>query len=78
MSIRFLKVEGHGDLIRDTGSNGIINTNRSEYEIYMKRTKARLTQHDKMQDVCREVNDLKKELREIKGLLMNIGKNNGN
>ena len=78
MSVRYLKVEGQTDLVRDVSTNGIINTNRSDYEVYMKRTKARLTQHDKMQNMCREINDLKAELREIKGLIMNIGKNNGN
>ena len=38
---KFVKVEGHTSLVRDTYSNGIINTNVSEYEIYMNRVKSR-------------------------------------
>ena len=33
---KFLKVEGHGDLVRDTGSTAILNTNRPAYEMAKK------------------------------------------
>ena len=71
------KVTGYSHLVKRE-SGGVINSDKNAYALYMKRTKARLTQHDKMQNMCREINDLKAELREIKGLIMNIGKNNGN
>ena len=44
----------------------------------MKRVREREKQSNSMKNMCREINDLKAELREIKGLIMNIGKNNGN
>ena len=65
-----LKVQGFNNLIRDTRSNAIINTSTSEYKIYMQRRTARENQADKLRDVCKEINTLKTELREIKNLIL--------
>ena len=32
-----LKVEGHENLVRDEKSNAIINTDKSSYEVYMRK-----------------------------------------
>lgn len=72
-----LKVEGHSSLVRDTYSNGIVNTNVSEYQLYMKRIKAREQQGDQIRNACKEINNLKQELFEIKKLLKDLGTNNG-
>ena len=71
---RYLKVEGHTSLVRDTYSNGIVNTNVNEYQIYMKRVKAREEQGDQIRNAVKEINTLKAELREIKNLLKEIVK----
>ena len=71
---KFVKVEGHTSLVRDTYSNGIINTNVSEYEIYMNRVKSREKQGDQIRNAVKEINTLKAELREIKNLLKDIVK----
>ena len=71
---KFVKVEGHTSLVRDTYSNGIINTNISEYEIYMNRVKSREKQGDQIRNAVKEINTLKAELREIKNLLKEIVK----
>ena len=71
---RFLKVEGHTSLVRDTYSNGIVNTNKSEYQIYMNRVKAREKQGDEIRNAFKEINTLKSELREIKNLIKEIVK----
>ena len=65
-----LKVQGFGSLVRDTRSNAIINTSTSDYKIYMQRRQARESQSDKLRNVCKEINNLKKELREIKDLIL--------
>ena len=70
-----LKVEGHDNLVRDTRSNGIINTNVTDYEKYMARVRARKTQTDQIQDACREINSIKAEMFEIKELLKGMTKN---
>ena len=67
-----LKVEGHTHLVREVSSSGIVNTNTSEYEIYMKRIKSREQHGDQIRTEVKDINNLKTELREIKGLLKEI------
>ena len=69
-----LKVEGHTSLVRDTKSNAIVNTNVSEYQIYMQRVRSRNKQGDEIRSAVKEINTLKAELREIKNLLKEIVK----
>jgi len=69
-----IKVEGHTHLIRDVNSNAIINTNQSEYQLYMKRIKVREKQSDQLRSAVKEINNLKSELREIKELVRKIVK----
>jgi len=69
-----LKVEGHENLVRDTRSNAIINTNRSDYQIYMARVRARERQGDEIRSAVKEINNLKAELREIKNLIKEVVK----
>ena len=67
-----LQVEGFASLVRDTNSNAIVNVNRSEYDLYMKRFKAREKQSDVLRDTVKEINTLKSELFEIKKLLKEV------
>ena len=68
----YIKVEGHSSLVRDVKSNAIVNTNKSEFQMYMKRHKERNEQADKLRNVCKEINSLKTEFREIKELLTKV------
>ena len=52
--------------------NAIVNTNRSEFKMYMSRTNQKVGQQDTIRNVCREINNLKKELREIKDLIREV------
>ena len=65
-----LRVEGHENLVRDTSSNAVINSSTSEYRIYMARHRARNKQSDELRNACKEINNLKAELREIKTLII--------
>ena len=67
-----LKVEGFTSLVRHTHSNGIVNTNVSEFETYMKRIKSREEHGDQIRGAVKDINNLKNELREIKDLLKEI------
>ena len=67
---RFLKVEGYNSLVRDTSSNAIVSTSKSEYKMYMDRCRKREEQGDKIRNVVKEINNLKAELREIKTLII--------
>jgi len=67
-----LQVKGFNHLVREVSSNGIVNTNMSEYETYMKRIKSREEHGDQIRSAVKDINNLKTELREIKGLLKEI------
>ena len=70
-----VKVEGYSSLVRDVSSNGIVNTNVSEYQTYMKRIRMRNQQGDEIRSAVKDINNLKAELREIKGLIKELVKN---
>ena len=67
-----VKVEGHENLVRDVRSKAIINTNTTEYQLYMARVRAREQQGDEIRSAVKEINNLKAELREIKSLLQEV------
>ena len=69
-----LKVQGYESLVRDTRSNGIVNTNTTEYQMYMSRVRAREKQGDEIRNAIKEINNLKAELREIKDLIKGVVK----
>ena len=69
-----IKVEGHTNLVRDVNSNAIINTNKTDYQLYMQRIKTRQKHNDKFKNAVREINNLKHELRDIKTLIKEIVK----
>ena len=68
-----LKVEGHSNLVRDVSTNAIVRTS-NEYAVYMKRTRQREENADRLRGMCSEINNLKKELREIKDLIKKVVK----
>ena len=67
-----LQVKGYSHLVREVSSGGIVNTNVNEYQIYMKRIKAREQHGDQIRNAVKDINNLKTELREIKGLIKEL------
>ena len=67
-----IKVEGHSSLVRDVSTNAIVNTNKSEYQLYMNRIKIRVKQCGEIRHTIKEINILKQELFEIKNLLKEV------
>ena len=65
-----IKIENYENLVKDTKSGAIVNTNKSEFQLYMKRRQERNKNGDKLRNACKEINNLKSELREIKSLLV--------
>ena len=68
----FLKVDGHSNLVRDSRSNAILNTNRAAYETAKKRAEEAQRQRDVIREPNRELNTLKSEMHEIKTLLRQL------
>ena len=68
----YIQVEGHDNLVRDKHSSAIINRNRSAYEIAKKRAEDAQRQRDEIRGATREINNIKCEMHEIKGLLQEL------
>ena len=78
MNKRFLQVEGHDDLVRDTQSNAIINKNKSAYLLAKQRAQNAQRQRDAIRNANREINNIKSEMHEIKSMLKTLlDKTNG-
>ena len=72
MKDHHIPVEGHLDLVRDSTSHAIINKNVGAYEQAKRRAAAAQAQRDEIRDTTREINNLKSEIHEIKGLLKEL------
>ena len=68
----YLKVEGYNNLVRDTKSHAIINTDRSAYQMAKKRAADAQRQRDEIRNTTREINNIKCEMHEIKNLLKEL------
>ena len=64
-----LKVEGHNDLVKDTKTKGVVNTDKNGYEVYMRKVMIRKTERHTVRELVREINELREELKDIKNLL---------
>ena len=65
-------VQGYTSLVKDTNSKAVINTNKTEYQMYMQKYKAREKQSDELRHTIKEINTLKSELFEIKKMLKEV------
>lgn len=64
---RFVATE-EKNLVRDTNSQAVINTDRTAFSMY----KARREQDKKASDIVKDVTDLKQDMHEIKQMLHSI------
>ncbi len=70
--MEFVKVKDHENLVRDPLSNGIINTNNSDYDEYIARRDAAKVQKEKSSTMEEDLANLKGEINEIKSLLKEL------
>ncbi len=68
----YIKVKGKEHLVRDAKTNSIINTNRSEYEQYMRNRQHKQDEQQKVQNLENDVAKIKNDLDEIKFLLRRL------
>ena len=68
----YLKVEGYNHLVRDTKTNGIINTDRTAYQMAKKRAADAQRQRDEIRNASREINNIICEMHEIKSMLKTL------
>lgn len=72
ISDRYLKVEGHSNIVRDLKTNAIINTDTQEYQNYISNKNRRLKEKQKLESIQNDVEYLKNSIEEIKQLLIGM------
>ena len=68
----YIKVKNSNHLVRDTESNCIINTNKSEYQQYLARKQQKQSEVNKVDNLERDVSTLRNEITEIKDMLRSL------
>ena len=68
----YLKVEGHGELYRDSTTNSIVNRNTSDYKSYISQKKMRSNKNEKVDLMEQDLTNIKNEINEIKSLLKEL------
>lgn len=67
-----IRVEGHKHLFRDEETGAIINNDTVSYQKYIKIKSEKQKQQSEIKQLKDSTNELKKEISEIKSLLMEI------
>ena len=67
-----VRVENYTNLIRDTRSSAIVNTNTMAFKEYMSKRYDRQKQQDEIRSSVKEINTLKAELLEIKNMIKEV------
>lgn len=70
--MRYSKVEGNKNLIRDEETKAILNTNQSEYDNYITLRNIKKSEGERMQQLESDVSNMKNDLNEIKDLLRSL------
>ena len=67
-----IQVEGYDNLVRDKKTNAIINTNKSDYEKYLKLKDDKQKFNDRINEIESDLYCIKDDIKEIKQMLKNI------
>lgn len=68
----YIKVKDKDYLLRDSYSNGIVNSDLESYNVYVQNYKKAYGETQKIKKLENDVNDIKNELGEIKNLLRRL------
>ena len=70
--MKFSKVEGHTNLVRDQTTNAIINTDMNEYRNYKSIQQIKEDEKQKIESLENDISIMKDDLSEIKNLLRSL------
>tara|TARA_R100001594_G_scaffold122300_1_gene158413 strand:- start:4 stop:231 length:228 start_codon:yes stop_codon:yes gene_type:complete len=73
--MKYYGVKGHVDLLRNSESGSIVNTNDLDYEKYVSRRDAKKAQIKHSENIEQDLANLKNEMNEIKSLLKELVSN---
>ena len=74
--MELVKVKNHENLSRDPFTNGIVNTNKSQYDEYIARRESAEKEQEKSSNMEEDLANLKGEINEIKSLLKELVRGN--
>ena len=69
---RLIPVEGMSNLYRDSESQAVVNTNKTEYNSYMARKKSLANKDCELNQMKDDLDNMKGEMNEIKSLLVSL------
>jgi len=72
--MKYVKVKDHLNLVRDPSTNAILNTNKNEYDEYIKNRNKKLSENQRVQKLESDVEGMKDDLNTIKNLLQELVK----
>jgi len=72
------KIKNNISLVRDTDSNAIINTNKTEYENYISNYNRLKSEREELNNLKKSVSSLNSDMEEIKSLLKLLVKEKNN
>lgn len=72
--MEYVKVKDHLNLVRDPNTNAILNTNKNEYDEYIKNRNKKLSENRRVDKLESEVEGMKDDLNMIKNLLQELVK----
>lgn len=70
--MKSVKVEGHGDLVRDENTGAVVSINKTEAEQARSRKAMWKAKQNEQEQLKSDVDQLKNELSEIKDLLIKL------
>jgi len=72
--MEYVKVKDHLNLVRDPSTNAILNTNKNEYDEYIKNRNKKLSENQRVEKLESDVEGMKDDLNTIKNLLQELVK----
>lgn len=69
---RYNKVQGHSDLVRDTSTGAILNTNKNEIARARELKEKKRQERQNMEALRNEVESMKQDFKDIKELLIRL------
>lgn len=72
MHNQYVKVENETELIRDSVSKAIINTNVVEYETYVQQRQRMIAEKEAITKNTHDIEELKEEISDMKSILKQI------
>jgi hypothetical protein len=70
--MKYLKVEGHQGLVRDTETKAIVNLDIDGYQNYIKVREIKKREDQRVSNLENQIDTLKGDLNEIKNLLKEL------